>query len=220
MFSYLYHFSLYPAVARATVRNDGELALLLTGSCRLTAWGGMLGALALTLFAEPLIIFAMGEKMAPAAPMLRIMAWMLPVSLCSGHARAALVAAGAQKRVLWSQLTALAVTVAFALLLGPRHQGVGYAYAALDGFVAVWVAMHLHAERINASPPSFLLVLKPVLLATVIVAAHEWAWPGPWTALAGVALFAAAAPLLDRRLGRDIRALGNAKLDVSAIGRS
>lgn len=214
VFSYIYHYSLYPAVTRATVRKDGELARILVGSCRITAWAGVLAALALTLLAEPLIVLAFGEKMAPAAPMLQVMAWMLPMELCSGHARWSLVAAGAQTRVLWSQSSGLVATVLVALLAGPRIGGLGYAVAALAGFLVVWSVAHALAIRAGRSPPPFHVALTPVLLAAAIVMAHEHFQWGTWVSLATLVLFAAAAPLLDRKLVTDFKSLGNAKLDL------
>ncbi|MEO8302722.1 MAG: oligosaccharide flippase family protein [Betaproteobacteria bacterium] len=212
VFSYVYHYSLYPAVTRATARKDGELARLLAGSCRVTAWAGVLAALALTLLAEPLIVVALGAKMAPAAPMLQVMAWMLPVALCSGHARWSLAAAGLQTRVLGSQAGGLATTVVVALLVGPRMGGPGYAIAALAGFVAVWGTAHGFAARAGLTPPPLRLLLLPALVAAAIAVAHAHFGWGPWGAIAGVALFALSVPLVDRRFIADMKALGHAKL--------
>jgi O-antigen/teichoic acid export membrane protein len=220
VFSYVYHYSVYPAVARATARKNGDLGRLLAGSFRVTAWIGVLAALALTLLAEPLIVLALGVKMAPAAPLLQVMAWMLPVVLCSGHARWSLVAAGAQTRGLWSQSAGLTVTVVVALSLSERLGALGYAYAALAGCVAVWVVSHAFAERIGASPPPFRLLLKPVALAAAIVAAYEAFASGPWLAVAGILLYAGLAPLLERKLYDDFRKVGNAKRDLDPAGRN
>jgi O-antigen/teichoic acid export membrane protein len=218
VFSFVYHYSLYPTVTRATARNDGELARILTVSCRVTAWAGILAALAITLLAEPLMTVALGPKMAAAAPMVRVMAWMLPVVLCSGHARWSLVAAGAQLRVLWSQAAGLLATVAVALVVGPRIGGLGFAYAALAGFCVVWIVSHIFAVRAGSTPPPFTLALRPALVAAALVVAVETLGPGVGVSLAGLLLFAAVAPLVDRKLVADIKALGNAKLDFRASG--
>jgi O-antigen/teichoic acid export membrane protein len=220
VFTYVYHYGLYPAIAQATVRQDGKLGGLLAGSCRVAAWGGVFAALALTLFAEPLMIVAMGPKLAPAAPMLQVMAWVLPVALCSGHARWALAAAGAQTRVLWAQLAGLAVTVGVALLLGPFSNGLGYAFATLAGFVTVWLVAHVLAALGGCHPPPFRLVVKPALFAAAICVAVQSLSSGPWLSLAGLALYVIAAPLVDRKLLRDLAGLGRIRLGVSADRRS
>lgn len=212
VFGNIYHFSLYPALTRATARGDGELGRLLAGSMRVTAWAGILVALALNLFALPLLVLAFGPKMAPSAPMLQIMAWILPVTLCSGHARWALVAAGAQIRVLWSELLGLAATLLVAALVGATLGAPGYALAALLGPAVVWIAAHRFAAGQGSSPPPFSLVARPALLAAGFLALAQTLSLGPWTALSGLLLLAAMAPLLDRQLVPDLAHLGAAKL--------
>jgi O-antigen/teichoic acid export membrane protein len=212
VFGNIYHFSLYPALTRATARGDGELGRLLAGSLRITAWAGILAALALNLFALPLLVLAFGPKMAPSAPVLQIMAWILPVTLCSGHARWALVAAGAQSRVLLSELLGLAATLLVATLAGARIGAPGYALAALAGPIVVWMAAHRFAAAQGSSPPPFRLVARPALLAAAFIALDQTLSLAPWLAFGGLVLLAALAPLLDRRLFPDLARLGAAKL--------
>ncbi|MDQ2963581.1 MAG: oligosaccharide flippase family protein [Pseudomonadota bacterium] len=220
IFSYVYHYGLYPAVARATVSEDGELADLLAGSGRVAAWGGIFAALALTLLAEPLMVIAMGPKLAPAAPMLQVLAWVLPVSLCTGHAYWTLAAAGAQTWRAGAQLAALGAVVGIGLLFGPFAEGLGFSFAALAGAVTLWAVAHVFAARRGLHPPPFSLVLKPALLAAAIFLAAQVLKAGPWLSLAGLALYAVAAPLLDRRLLRDLSNLGRITLgsDVALRG--
>jgi len=209
---YVYHYGLYPAVSRAAAHDDGELRDLLARSCRVAAWGGVFLALALTLFAEPLMVLAMGAKLAPAAPMLRIMAWVLPVSLCSGHAYWALAAVGAQTRLLWVQIAGLGAVVAVGLLLGEELAGLGYALASLVSAIVLWVLAHVFAARWGLHPPPFLRVLMPGALAAIVLVAAQLTESGSWSSLAWLALYAAVAPLLDRRLLRDFSALGRSAL--------
>lgn len=205
---YVYHYGLYPAVSRAATREDGELRDLLARSCRVVAWAGIFLALSLTLLAEPLVVLAMGAKLAPAASMLRIMAWVLPVSLCSGHALAALAAIGAQTRLLWTQLAGLAAVVTVGLLLRHVPDGQGYAIASLASAVTLWLVAHVFAQRNGLHPPPFLLALKPAVLAAAVLVGARLTDSGPWLSLAWLAAYAAAAPLADRKLLRDLSALG------------
>lgn len=206
--SYVYHYGLYPAIARATARRDGSLAPLLASSCRVTAWSGIFLALALTLLAEPLMLVAMGPKLAASAPILQVLAWVLPVSLCSGHARWALAAAGAQIQVLWAQLAGLFVTIGAGLAFGSIAGGVGFAFGALAGFVAVWTTAHVLAAWHRCHPPPLHVVLRPALAAAAILAAAHLVQPGLLVSLAALVAYAAAAPLVDRRLLSDLAGLG------------
>lgn len=211
-FSNLYHFNLYPSVTRNLARGGDHLGMLLVRSLRVTGWVGTLIALILTVFATPVVRVALGPKLLDAAPLLAVMSWMLPVALWSGHSRWGLAAAGAQTRVLWSQLIGLTTTVTLCVGLGYGLGAMGYAIAALAGFIAVWIASHNFAAANGIAPPSGRHVLLPLALASAIIAVNHFAHlSSPW-ALASVAAFVAFAPLLDRRLIRDIILLGATKM--------
>jgi len=212
---YIYHFGLYRAVVAALPRKQA-LAELSARSCRVSAWAGIFMALTLTLLAEPLTVGIMGPKLGPSAPILQIAAWVLPASLGAGHALAALAADGAQTRLLWTRLAGLGVIVAVGVAAGPSLGGTGYAFAALSGAVSLWVVAHIFATRRGLRPPSFALVLKPAVVAAVAIVGARLTGSGPWLAFGWLALYAAAAPLVDRSLLRDLSALGRATMDAQA----
>jgi PST family polysaccharide transporter len=213
-FSNLYHFNLFPAVTRATVGDKAELDRLMARSLRVVAWAGVFAALALTVLVYPVIRLAFGPKLMEAAPLLQIMAWTLPITLCSGHARWGLVAAGAQTKVLQSQIAGLVTIVILSVALGRLYGASGFALAAVAGTVVTWAVSHLAAVRRDGSAPSPLLALKPAILAAaIIVIIQHWSL-GLWPSLAGLALFCAAAPIVDRKLIPDLAALGKVKLDT------
>ncbi|HZI83296.1 MAG TPA: oligosaccharide flippase family protein [Casimicrobiaceae bacterium] len=215
---YVYHYGLYPAVARAAGRGGGELRRLLSQSCRVAAWGGVFVALALTLFAGPFIVMVMGPRLEPSAPILRVMAWVLPVALCSGHARWTLTAVGAQSRVLWAQLAGLGAVVTVALLLGPVFEAVAYALAAVAGALTLWILAHFFAARAGLHPPPFTLLLKPAALGAALLLGVRLTGAGPWLSVAGLGLYVLAAPVIDRSLVRDIAAFGRTARAAGAGG--
>ena len=211
-FSNLYHFNLYPTLARATSNDPVALGLIMRRSFRVVSWGGVGIALAFTLFADLVTRLAFGPKLAEAAPILQILVWSLPLALCSGHARWGLVAAGAQTSVLWSQVAGLGALLLAAPLLGNLFGVMGYAIAAVISALCVWLTSHIFAVRREVQPPPFNLALRPAALAAAILWAWRVFWPdAPWAASAGLALFAAAAPLLDPRLIPDFILLAGAK---------
>lgn len=214
-FSNTYHFNMYPSVARYHARADGSLGKVLVRSLRVTGWGGTFVALALTVLAAPLVRLTLGPKLPEAAPLLQIMAWMIPITLWSGHARWALAAAGAQTRVLRAQVIGLTTTVVVAVGLGFGIGVTGYAVGAVAGFVAVWIASHRFAAQAGCEPPPFRLVAGPLLLAAALFAAIEAAGLNWWQAGLALLAFPALAPLLDRRLIADTALLGAAKRESS-----
>jgi O-antigen/teichoic acid export membrane protein len=216
-FSHLYHFNLYPAIARATMKDRDELTSVLAASFRVVAWGGILVALALTLVAQPLCVLLFGAKFGPSAAMLMVMAWVVPITLLSGHARWSLVAAGIQSRVVYAQIAGLSaigiVGIPLVLSLGGR----GAALVSVVASAAVWLAAHVFSGRHGGRPPAFTLALAPGGLALVVIGGSRMLGLDSWSAGFGVIVFAAAAPLLDRKLLPDLWRLGATRLEKSAL---
>ena len=156
-----------------------------------------------------------GAKLEGSAPMLQVMAWMLPVSLCAGHAQAALAADGAQLELLGTRLAALGTVVAVGLALGPTLEGEGYALAAVAGTIAFWVIAHACAARRGLHPPGFALAWKPAALALSILVAAHLTGAGAWLSLGWLAVYFVGALMLDRRLARDFADLGRISLGAS-----
>jgi O-antigen/teichoic acid export membrane protein len=219
-FSYLYHFNLYPTIARATARDREELSSLLTASFRVVAWGGTAVALALTLLAEPLCVLLFGNGFKPAAPMLMVMAWMVPVALLSGHARWSLVAAGHQSRVVWAQIAGLIAIGVFGVPLVLSHGGRGAALVSVVASIAVWLAAHVFLRRHGGRPPAFAMTLVPGGLALGVIGGSRMLGLDHWSGGLGVVVFAVAAPLVDRNLVRDLWRFGATGLDRSARPRN
>ncbi|MBK6491148.1 MAG: oligosaccharide flippase family protein [Sphingomonadales bacterium] len=215
-FGNLYHFNLYPSVSRAYALADGSLGQMQARSMRVTAWGGVFIALTLTVLAEPLVKLALGSKLLAAAPLLEILCWILPVALWSGHSRGALAAAGEQKKVLASQIIGLVATVAACVGLGLVYGSIGYAAGSLIGAVVVWAASHRFARSQGCEPPAAGFVIMPLALAAAVIALTRWQMLGFWQSALAIACYAAAAPLFDRSLIRDITQLGHTRLRSEA----
>lgn len=216
-FSYVYHFNLYPAIARATTADRQELARLLTASFRVVAWGGTLVALTLTLLAEPLAALLFGERFRSSAPMLKVMAWIVPIAFLSGHARWSLIAAGMQSRVLYAQAVGLVAIAALGVPLVVLGGGLGAAVASVAAVLTVWVAAHVFSMRHGGQLPATAIALGPGSLALVAIGGVHLVGLVGWSTGLGAMLFAGAAPLVDRKLWRDLWRLGNARLQKPAI---
>jgi O-antigen/teichoic acid export membrane protein len=206
-FSSLYHFNIYPAVARATPGDRDELARALAASCRVVAWGGTLVALALTLLAPPLAVLVFGARFEPSAPMLMVLAWLFPIALMSGHARWSLTAAGLQSRVVVSQLAGSAVLAVIGVPSVWWLGGRGAALASLAAGIAVWFVAHTFAVRNGTRLPRLRIALGPTAIAVLIIGVTHLVGLNGWSAAVGVPLFAAVA-LLDPKLRPDLARLG------------
>lgn len=210
-FSNLYHFNMYPAVAKAYVSRDGSLGPLLARSTRVIGWAGLGCATMLVVLDQHIVYATLGPKLLQAAPLLDIMAWMLPIALVSGHARWSLAAAGAQLNVLMSQIAGVAATLVGLLILGPMLGPAGYAVASVAGFLVVWAVSHWFAVQRDCAPPSPFILLRPVLLSAAVIAGTHLVGEGLWARIGLLVLAAAVAPLIDRKLLPDIAMLARTR---------
>lgn len=212
--SRMYHFNLYPAIARRAGQEAVELRRLVTASFRVTAWAGILAALVLTLLARPLLVLAFGKQFAVAAPTFAILVWMLPTELLSGHARWTLIATGQQRYVLRAHVAGLAASLLVGAALIPALQSVGAAIALLAASFAVWGVAHAYAVARLGHVVRLWVAVPPGAMAVLmgLVAPRLATDPLVVTAIAATG-YTLCALLVDRRLLADLRYLADAKSD-------
>lgn len=212
-FVWLYHFNLFPTLARSAGEGSDAVNALIQPSFRVTAWGSIGLALGLALLAGPITRIAFGEAFGEATLPFAVLIWVLPLGLLNGHARFGLIAAGEQVRELHAQLVGAAVTLAVGLVAIPNLGPVGGAVAMLASNLAVWAVAH-RAMTLHVAPIPFLgPVWKPALWATVLASLALGFGPDePWLVAPGVGVvFLASAPFLDRQLLGDLKRLARAK---------
>lgn len=215
MFGFVYHFNLYPALARSAAGSNVEFSKLLRTSFRVTAWGSIGLALGLMLAAEPVLTVIFGERFSVAATSLEILVWGIPVMFLSGHARGALIVMGAQKYVLYAQIAGLVAVLLAGVPLVSFFGEVGAAVAAVASSTVVWICSHISAVRLASPMPRLALIIKPLMLAVVSAAAARYMNMSVLAnALGGIALYGIAAPILDRTLVPDLIVLAHAKETV------
>ena len=129
-FVWLYHFNLFPSLVRAHEAGGSALTDLLARSFRVSSWCGIAAGLIASVFASEICRIAYGDAFEAAALPFTVIAWAMPVSLISGHARFALIATGNQRQELFAQCCG-ATTLVLGLSLvpflsvgGARHAGV------------------------------------------------------------------------------------------------
>jgi len=211
-FSFLYHFNLFPTLARCLAGAPETFAALLRASINVTAWSGLGLSLVITLLATPLCALVFGERFAVAGPVLSVGIWVVPATLLSGHARSVLVASGLQRFVLYAQLSGGVVMLLGGFLLIPRSGTVGGAIAMVASSLVTLLVSHSLATRWVTAMPLLRQLLGPVAavgLATIGVRAASF---GPWwDGVVAGAIFSAAALIFDRRLRADLRLLVGAR---------
>ena len=216
MFSWIYHFNLYPAIARYIGDSPDELNNLLRASFRVVAWVGILMAMVITLLAEPLLMILFGDRFAAAAPAMAVLVWAIPMTTLSGHARWTLIAGGHQQCVLGAQTAGAAVMLIVGPVLIWQYQSVGAAIAMLAATFISWVVAHCFAAVRVAQLPFLSLIGRPLGLAALIGLLSTFSiGPSVWISTVILAAgFALCAPLIDPRLIHELKLLARAKSNL------
>jgi O-antigen/teichoic acid export membrane protein len=124
-FAWIYHFNLFPILARLTKESPVALREMVTDSVRFCSWAGILGAVLVTLLATPILTLLFGAEFASAGLAFAVMVWTVPILLLSDHPRWVLVAAGWERTVVLIQAVGVVITLAAGALLIRRFGVVG-----------------------------------------------------------------------------------------------
>ncbi|HLH42274.1 MAG TPA: flippase [Bryobacteraceae bacterium] len=130
-FVWLYFFNLLPSISRCALRSKQHLLELMDESVRFTAWMGLLAGGLLMAVAPDLLALLYGPNFRQAARSFSVLVWMLPVAMLSGHHRYILIAYKQQGRLLVCTSLSAASAVILGLILVPRYDGPGAAWALL-----------------------------------------------------------------------------------------
>lgn len=205
--SWIYHFNLFPVMARSRKTDQVELRRIVEASIRIVAWGGSAVALGLTLMAEPLLAMLFGSSFAAAATAFALLVWALPVKLLADHAGWLLIADGGERAVLSVRLVGLILAFAGGIPMVSVYGPLGGAGALLGAAVSMWIGFHLAIRRrLGWMPwtpaiPALACALLPWLVLHAL-SLH----PLTEAAIAGLLLFLLAS-LFRRQLLADYRVL-------------
>jgi O-antigen/teichoic acid export membrane protein len=139
----VYWVSFFPQLSQHAGRHTLQSILMksLIGSTSLM----LVGAMAIAVFAPPIIDLAFGRAFAAstASTVLAIMVWRVPIIMFRSHARQALFVSGFQNVELVCSLMSVAALAGLACFATVRYGVVGLAIAAtiveLAGAIATWI---------------------------------------------------------------------------------
>lgn len=127
-FIVLYFYGYLPLISRAVGEGPDAVRALVTRSLRLSALATIPLAVAMMALARPMTEMVFGPGYEDAAPVLRILAWTIPVAVIGGHFRHALIASRLTRYDLAAVAAGAATTVtlngAFTRPLGLRAAAV------------------------------------------------------------------------------------------------
>jgi O-antigen/teichoic acid export membrane protein len=149
-FSTLYFYGYVPLASRAARNGSAAIADLVRRSVRLTALATLPFAIVATLLAAPIVQLVFGAPYAGAAPVLRILAWTIPISVLGGHFRHTLISLRQTRLDLAAVAAGAVTTVALNLVLTARFGLAGGAIAMVAGeTVLTAAAIAIVARRVD-----------------------------------------------------------------------
>ncbi len=157
-----------PVVSRFLALRRERLGELTGVAIRLVLTAALPLCTGLTLLAQPILTLVFGSQYIAAAADLRIMAWMLPLSMLSSLAGSTLVGAGAERVLLRATVLGTLVSVTLAVIGVQSLGGRGAAVALVTGEATILAA--LLPEFLRVARPKVDLRLVSSIVATVSMA--------------------------------------------------
>ena len=161
-FVWLYFFNLLPSISRCALRSKQELLELMDESVRFTAWMGLLAGSLLMATAPDLLALLYGPNFREAARSFSVLVWMLPVAMLSGHHRYILIAYKQQGRLLVCTSVSAASAVILGLILVPRYDGPGAAWALLIANTINLALVYHSVKRLVVEVPVLPQLARPL----------------------------------------------------------
>lgn len=210
--SIIYHFNLYPVIARR-LRHDREAWLALTqSSVRLVAWGAIGLALAVTLLSPLIMGIVFGSPFDTQAVVLAILIWSIPIRMLADHARWSLIAEGRQNHLLLAEFLGAAVLVVAGVGLIGKSLASGAAVAFVAGILTSAVIAQIFNEKLVGSVRLAANSALPLISAlagytlAILLAGHPLS-----RAAIGIGVYVLVLALHSSRLLTDLRIVAYAK---------
>jgi O-antigen/teichoic acid export membrane protein len=185
-FVWLHFYNLLPSISQS-MQQPGTDALrgLLNRTLMMASWAAFLIGSIGAVFARPLILFIYGPQYSSSVPIFQILIWVLAAFLVSGHFSYALIGWNLQKFHMATFLIATIVSVTLSLLLIPRYEMTGAAFAVLGGILTKGILAWYFVNRKIASVPLALHLWKPSIPAALSLLAY-WLFPQWNVLIAGI----------------------------------
>ena len=169
-FVWLYFFNLLPSIARCTQEPLEALQRLTRTSIQLTAWTAIFLGIVGTTFAEPLIRLVYGSQYDEGVGAFRVLVWLIPLALMSGHFRYALIAYGRQKLEFLSAACGAGLNILLNLFLIPSFGMVGASWALIASEALIWGLTYYFVRRTITHIPIWAPISQPLLGGAILAA--------------------------------------------------
>jgi O-antigen/teichoic acid export membrane protein len=206
-FGVLYLFNLLPSLSRAAKQPRETVQEIMRTSIPIAAWSTVFVSALGMAVAEPLMTMVFGAQYAEGVVSLRILIWLVPAAILTGHFRYTLVAHNAQRLDLRCGALGLGMCLLLTVLLVPTWGPSGAASAILASELFTFAAAYFFVHHRIVTIPVGRHLAGPLLAGSVmVVMVHALPSPSLWLgSTAGILLYAIALVTLQPKMLTDLR---------------
>jgi O-antigen/teichoic acid export membrane protein len=168
-FVWLYFYNLLPVIARKSQEPINHLEGLMKTSIQIAAWSAILLGVFGSLLAETGLVLLYGPQYQEAVPVFRVLIWVLPLTLLSGHYRYTLIGYDRQGLEFLSALVGAITIIVLNLALIPAFGLLGAAWAFVFSEAVIWLTAYLFVRRTIVHIPVFPHIRFPILAGILLV---------------------------------------------------
>ncbi len=169
-FALAYGGAMFPVASRTLTDKRDTFVALLTGTVKYSLMLTLAVAAGVTMLAEPITLLIFGSDSLGAAPVLRLLIWMIVPFAMVPTLAFTLVSFFQQKMDLLANTAAAIVCIALGLLLVPTLGAFGTAISMLAGTAVFWLVEWIGVRRFICHLPLSSLLWKPLLGAILMAA--------------------------------------------------
>jgi O-antigen/teichoic acid export membrane protein len=208
-FVWLYFFNLLPSIARSSQGSLDGLHRLMRPSLQVTAWAAVFLGIVGTALAEPIITLIYGPQYQESVAVFRVLIWLIPLTLISGHYRYTLIGYNEQRLEFFSSAGGAVLVVLLNLFLIPTFGFRGAAWALVISEAFILGLAYVLVRRSITHIPMWSHIYRPLIAGAILIGAlyllppiNVWAMGG-----AAVLVYGLALSIMQPRLFADVRSV-------------
>jgi len=167
-FIWLYFYNMLPTISRCSRRPQEELQSFMAHSMKLSGWTAVFIGASGMMLAEPMIRLFFGIQYIESITTFKILLWVLPVALLSGHYRYVLIAYSQQRYEFIASAIAAGVSILMGIVLIPLFSAYGAAAALLGSSIINWMIAYFYVQKKITEIPFSSHLVKPLMAAAAM----------------------------------------------------
>jgi O-antigen/teichoic acid export membrane protein len=208
-FVWLYFFNLLPSIARSSQGKPEGLHRLMRTSLQVTAWTAIFLGIVGTAFADPIITLFYGSQYQQSVVAFRVLIWVIPLTLISGHYRYTLIGYDEQRLEFLSSAGGAILVILLNLFLIPTYGFLGAAWSLVISEAFILGLAYYLVRRTITHIPMWSYIYRPLAAGAILIGAlyllpstNAWVMGG-----AAVIVYGLALTVIQPQLLADIRAV-------------